>query len=110
MSMNESFSFHTGTNGWMTYGTPSNFVVLSIVILIVCDRGIAQHCHHIGEYDARSLVFVGVDEHPEAFELVRRTKNRSLGASLLGEPNGHAVAVEVALTVDLELDFNLQPL
>ncbi|KAL8945536.1 MAG: hypothetical protein Q9222_007922, partial [Ikaeria aurantiellina] len=41
-----------------------------------------------------------------ALEAVRGAEDGTRGAALLCEPDGHAVAVEVAGAVDFELDFD----
>lgn len=91
----------------MTYRAASNLVLLSVMIFVVFDRGIPHHGHDVWEHHPWSLVLVRVDEDSETLEIVGRAKDRSGGGSLFGEPDGHSIAVEVTLAVDLELDFNL---
>lgn len=90
-----------------TYRTTADLVLLPIVVLVVRDRCVPQHSHHIREDDARPLVFVRVDEDTEAFEIVDGAEDGAGLGSLLGEPDCHAIAVQVALAVDFEFDFNL---
>ncbi len=93
--------------GKETYGTAGDFVVFAIVVFVVCDGGISQHGHYVGKYDTGSLVLVCIDKDTEAFELVGGAEDGARGAALFGKPDGHAIAVEVALAVDLEFHFNL---
>lgn len=77
------------------------------MVFVVCDGRVSYHGHYVGKYDAGSLVFVCIDKNTEAFEVVGGAEDRARGSALFGKPDGHAVAVEVALAVDLELHFNL---
>ena len=77
------------------------------MILIVAYGGVTHHGHDIREYDARSVVFIGVDEDAKAVEFVYGAEDGTGGGALLGEPDGHAVAVEVSRTVNFELNFDL---
>lgn len=91
----------------ITYGTAGNLVVFAVVVFVVRDGSISHHGHYVGKYDTRSLVLVCIDKDTEAFELVGGAEDRTRGSALFGKPDGHAIAVEVALAVDLEFHFNL---
>ena len=90
-----------------TYRAPSNLVGLAIVVLVVSRVSIAAHGHDIGEDSARAVVLVGIEEDAESLELVSVTENRARLSTLFGEPHGEAVAVEVALSMNLEVDNDL---
>ena len=90
-----------------TYRAARNFVGLAIVVLVVLGLAVTVHGHDVREHCAGAVVLVGVDEDTEALEVVGVAKDRSWLRALLGEPHGKAVAVEVALTMDLELESDL---
>ncbi len=92
---------------WKPYRAACHLVRLAIVVLVVWRLAVAVHGHDVGEDGARAVVLVGVDEDTEALELVSVAKDRPWLRALLGEPNGEAVAVEVALAMDLELNRDL---
>lgn len=90
-----------------THTTPGNLIRLAVIVLVIRRLPIAAHSHDIGKDGAGPVVLVRIEEDAETLEVVCGTEDRSGGSALLGEPHGHAVAVEVALAVDLELDQNL---
>ena len=53
------------------------------------------------------MVLVGIDEDPESLEFVCVAENRAWRSTLLSDPYGHAIAVEVPYAMDFEFDFNL---
>ena len=77
------------------------------MVFVVGHGSVSHHGHYVGEYDTGSLVLVCIDEDTEAFELVGGAEDRARGSALFGKPDGHAIAMEVALAVDLEFHFNL---
>lgn len=85
----------------------SELGVLSVVGLVVGGLAVAVHGHDIGEHNAGAVVLVGIDKDSETLKLVRSTKHGSLLGSLAGDPHGEAIAVELVLARDLELDLNL---
>ena len=96
-------SLHDGGS----YRAPSELVCLAVVVLVIRCLSITVHSHDVGEYGAWTIVLVCIKEHAEAFEVVGRAKDIARGRALLGEPHGKAVAVEVALAGDLEIDEDL---
>ena len=92
--------------GW-AYRASSKFVRLAVVVLVIGRVAVAVHGHDVGEHGARAVVLVRIDEQTEALELVGVAKDRPRLRALLGEPHGKAIAVEVALAVDLEFDNDL---
>jgi hypothetical protein len=90
-----------------TYGAAGNLVGLAVVVLVVGRVSIPIHSHDVGKHGAGAVVLVCVEEEAEALELVSMAKDVSWLGALLGEPHGEAVAVEVALAVDLELECDL---
>jgi hypothetical protein len=85
----------------------SKLVGLAVIVLVVCRVSITVHSHDIGEHGAWAVVLVGVEEETETFKLVGVTKDISWLRALLGEPHGKAVAVEISLSMDLELKHDL---
>jgi hypothetical protein len=79
------------------------------VCLVVGSLSVTHHSHDVGERHARAVVLVGVDEDSETLESVSRAEDRALGGALLGEPHSEAIAVQVALAVDLEFQLDLAP-
>lgn len=90
-----------------TYRAARNLILLPIMIFVVFDGGVPHHGHDIRKHYPRSLVLVRIDKDSKAFEVVGRAKDSSGCCSLFGEPDGHPIAVEIPLAVDLELDFYL---
>ena len=89
------------------YRAASDFIRLAVVVLIIRGVAVAIHGHNVGEHGAWSVVLIRVEEETESLELVRVTKNVAWLRSLLGEPHREAVAIEVPLTMNLELEQNL---
>lgn len=75
--------------------------------LIVGGLPVAHHSHNVGKRDTRSVILVGIDEDAQTLELVCRSEDRALCGALLGEPEGEAIAVQVALAVDFEFELDL---
>jgi hypothetical protein len=92
---------------WTAYRATSDFVRLAVVVLIIHGRPIAIHSHDIGENSSWSVVLIRVEEETESLELVGVAKDIARLCALLGEPHGEAVAIEIALAMDLELEFDL---
>lgn len=90
-----------------TYRASGNLVGLAIVVFVVGCVSITAHCHDVREHSAGTVVLVGIEEKTEALKLVRMAEHVSWRCALLGEPHGKAVAVEVSLSVDLELECDL---
>ena len=90
-----------------THRTASQLIGLAIVAFVICSVAIPNHGHYIWEHNARAVVLVRVDEYAETLKSVLEAKDISTLSTLLGEPHGHAVAIQCARAADLELDFNL---
>jgi hypothetical protein len=90
-----------------TYGAAGHFVRLAVVVLIIRRLSVAAHSHDVGKHGAWSVVLVRVEEETESLELVRVAEDVARLCALLGEPHCEAIAVEVPLSVDLELEQNL---
>ena len=90
-----------------SYRAPGDLVRLAVVVLVIGRVAVTAHGHDVGEHSTRAVVLVRVDEEPETLELVGVAKDRPRLRALLGEPHGKAIAVEVALAVDLEFDNDL---
>jgi hypothetical protein len=65
---------------------------------------IALHRHYVGKHGAWSVVLIRVEEETESLELVCVAEDVAWLRALLSEPHCKAIAVEVALAVDLELE------
>lgn len=89
-------------------GTAHIFLIFAIVAFVVGSVAIADHGHYVGEDSARTIVLVGVKEDTETFEFVNGAEDVALDAALFGEPHGEPITVKVALTMDLEFDFDLR--
>lgn len=90
-----------------TYGASSDLIGLAVVVFVVGRVSISVHGHDVGEHGTGAVVLVCVEEEAEALKLVCMTEDVSWLRALLGEPHGEAIAVEIALTVDLELECDL---
>jgi hypothetical protein len=88
-------------------GAPGVLVRFAVVDFVVRGASVTNHGHDVWEDDARAVVLVGVDEDTEAFEVVGTAKDGAGLGALTSEPHGHAVAVKVAVAMNVELDFNL---
>lgn len=84
----------------------SQLRLLAVVVLVVGLLSVSKHGHDVGEDDAGPVVLVRVDEDTQALKLVGVAKDGSELASLLGDPHGEAVAVELVLAMDLELNLD----
>jgi hypothetical protein len=91
----------------VTHRASSEFVRLAVVVLIIRRVAVTLHSHNVRKHSAWAVVLVGIEEEAEALELVCVTEDVSWLRALLGEPHCEAVAVEVALSVDLELESDL---
>lgn len=99
---------HLGGDGRVTKASgraAGQLRLLAIVVLVVARLSVSKHGHDIGEDNTRSVVLVCVDKDAQAFEFIRMAKDGTELASLLRDPHGEAIAVELVLAVDLE--FNL---
>ena len=90
------------------YRAAGDFVGFAVVVLIVRGLAVAVHGHDVREYGAWSVVLIRVEKETESLELVGVAEDVAWLCALLGEPHGEAIAVEVALAGDLELEFNLR--
>ena len=90
-----------------THRAACQFILFPIRILVVGCLAISQHCHYVGELRARTVVLVGIEEDPETFKVVHRAEDGASQRTLFGNPYCHAIAMEVALAFNLELDFQL---
>jgi hypothetical protein len=90
-----------------TYRASSDLVGLAVVVLVVGSLAVAVHGHDVREDSAWTVVLVRVNEDTEALKVVGVAKDGPRLCALLGEPHGEAVAVEVALAMDLEFNRNL---
>jgi hypothetical protein len=91
----------------MTYRASSDLVRLTIIVLVVCRVTVTVHSHDVREYGAWSVVLVRVEEETKTLEFVRVAKDIAWLASLLGEPHGKAISIQIALAANLELEFDL---
>lgn len=99
---------HLGGNGRVAKASgraTSQLRLLAIVVLVVARLSVSVHGHDVGEDNARSVVLVCVDKDAQAFEFIRMAKDGTDLASLLGDPHGEAIAVELILAVNLEFDL-----
>jgi hypothetical protein len=91
----------------ITHRAASDFVRLAVIVLIICGLSIAIHSHNVREYSPRSVVLIRVEEETESLEFIRMTEDVARLRALLGEPHCEAIAIEVTLAMDLELELNL---
>jgi hypothetical protein len=91
----------------VAYRAASDFVGLAVVVLIIRSRAVAVHGQDVREDSAWAVVLVCVEEETQSLELVGVAKDIARLTALLREPHGEAIAVEVALAGNLELEFNL---
>lgn len=99
---------HLGGDGRVTKApgrATSQLRLLAVVVLVVARLSVAKHGHDVGEDNTGSVVLVCVDKDAQPFKLIRVPKDGTDLASLLRDPHGEAIAVELVLAVDLE--FNL---
>ena len=82
------------------------FLFLSIVVLVVARLAISKHSHDVGENNTGAVVLVGVDKQTKTLEVVGVPEDRAHLAAVLCEPHGESIAVELVLSVNLELDFD----
>lgn len=75
--------------------------------LVVGGLPITHHGHDVREGDTGAVVLIGVKEDAETLEFICRTEDGALRGTLLGEPERKPIAMQVAGTVDLELELNL---
>lgn len=75
--------------------------------LVVRRLPVTHHGHDVGKRRAGAVILVGIEEDTQALKFVCGTKDRALCGTLLGEPEGEAIAVQVALAVDCEFEFDL---
>lgn len=87
--------------------TSGQLVGFPIRLPIVRRLSVSIHGHDIGEDHAGSVVFVGIEENGETFELVLHAKHRSHLCPIFRDPYGHAVSEQTSCTMnfELELDF-----
>lgn len=81
--------------------------VLAVVVLVVELGAVAVHRHDVREHHARSVVLVRVDKHAQAVKLVAAAKDGPHLAALARDPHGEAVAKQLVLARNLELDLDL---
>lgn len=81
--------------------------VLAVVVLVVVLVAVAVHRHDVGEHHARAVVLVRVDKDAQAVEAVTAAKDGPHLTALAGDPHGEAVAEQLVLARDPELDLDL---
>lgn len=92
---------HLGGNAGVSNATSRatcQLRLLTIVVLVVGSVSVAKHGHDVGEDNTRAVVLVRVDKDSEAFESISRAKDRAHLTTLLGDPHGEAIAVELVLS------------
>ena len=90
-----------------SYRATGELVRLAVVVLVVRCLPIATHSHDIGKHCAGAVVLVRIKKDAEALELVGGTEDVARSGALLGEPHSEAVAIQIALASDFELEFDL---
>jgi hypothetical protein len=91
----------------VAYRAAGDFVRFAVVVLIIRRRSVAVHGHDVGEHGAWPIVLIRVEKQSETLELVGVSEYVARLRALLGEPHGEAIAIEVSLTRNFELEFNL---
>ena len=68
---------------------------------------VTKHSHDIREYNTGSIVLIRVEEDAETFEFVHGAEDGTGGGTILGDPEGETVAVQmtVAMYTEFEFDF-----
>ena len=92
----------------LTYRAACKLVFLAVVRLVVICFTITYHSHDIREDRTRTIVLVRVEEDPQTFELVFESEHRPFCSSLFREPHGETIAIEIPISCDFELEFNLR--
>jgi hypothetical protein len=89
------------------YRAASQFVVFTIVVLVVEGLAVASHGHDVREHGAGAVVLVGIEEDTKTFKLVNGSEDWSLLCALLGEPECETIAIKGVLSVYLKLELDL---
>lgn len=71
--------------------------------------GDTKHGHDVWKNYAWAVVLVGIKENSQSLEFVNGPENRASKSSLLRDPHGHPIAVEVSCSMNFELELNLLP-
>lgn len=90
-----------------TYGAATQFGPCAVVVFIVCFGAVSEHGRDVREHGPWAMVLIRVDEDSKAFEIVFMAEDLAGCCAAFGYPYGHAIAVEVALAMNLEFDLNL---
>lgn len=91
------------------YRASSQLIGFSVMLLVVGRLSIAHHGHDVRERSTGTVVLVGVEENAQTFKSICRSEHGTGCGTVLGEPERKSVTVEVARSVDFELEFNLSP-
>jgi hypothetical protein len=75
--------------------------------LVVGGLPVTHHGHDVRERDTGAIILIGIKENTETLESIRRTEDRTLGGTLLREPERKSITMQVTGAVNLELELNL---
>lgn len=81
--------------------------ILAICVLVVLLLPVADHNHDERKDNPWPVVLVCIEEDAQSLEIVSAAEYRPLLGAIFGEPHGEAVAVQLVLAMNLELDLNL---
>lgn len=90
-----------------TYRTTGDLIRLSIMRLVIASLTIPHHSHDVRKSNPRTIILVSVKEDTETLESIRGTENGTLRGTLLGEPQGKTVTVQITGSMNLELKLDL---
>lgn len=75
--------------------------------LVIASLTIPHHSHDVRKSNPRTIILVSVKEDTETLESIRGTENGTLRGTLLGEPQGKTVTVQITGSMNLELKLDL---
>jgi len=90
----------------LPYRTASKLIGLAVMSLIIRRMSIPQHSHDIGKHHSRAIVLVRVEENTQTLKVILVAKHWTLLSAVGSHPHGEAIAEEVSLAIDVELDFD----
>lgn len=78
------------------------------MVLVVRNRAIAQHAHHIRKHDSGARILIGIDKNTQPVEIISGPEHWSGRGAFLGEPYSHSITMESSRAMYLKGNFDLQ--